>query len=342
MRSLGIAMRIGINGFGRTGRQVLRTTMEKYPGKLEVVAINTRSDVKTSAHLLKYDTNYGMYPGIVEAHEGALSVDGQRIIAFAESSPEEIPWNEAGVDVVIESTGFFTDAASASGHLKGGAKKVIISAPAKDEDITIVFGVNEELYRPAEHTIVSNASCTTNCIAPMAKILQDSFGIKHGLMSTVHAYTNDQQILDKSHKDLRRSRAAAQNIIPTSTGAAKVVGMIMPELAGRIHGLAFRVPVSTVSATDFVAELDRPTSVDEVNAAFQEAARGSMNGILDYTEEPLVSSDFKGNPHSCIIDGLTTIVVDDTMVKVVGWYDNEWGYATRISDFAALIADKGL
>lgn len=335
-------MRIGINGFGRTGRQVLRTTMERYPGKLEVVAVNTRSDVETSAHLFKYDTNYGTYPGTVEAQEGAISVDGQRIIAFAEANPEQIPWSEAGVDVVVESTGSFTDAASASGHLKGGAKKVIISAPAKGEDITIVLGVNEELYRPSEHTIVSNASCTTNCIAPMVKVLQDSFGIKHGLMSTVHAYTNDQQILDKSHKDLRRSRAAAQNIIPTTTGAAKVVGMIMPELEGRIHGLAFRVPVSTVSATDFVAELDRPTSVDEVNAAFQKAAQGAMKGILDYTEEPLVSSDFKGNPHSCIIDGLTTIVVDGTMVKVVGWYDNEWGYATRIADFAALIADKGL
>ena len=337
-----MTMKIGINGFGRTGRQVLRTTMERYPGKLEVVAVNTRSDVETSAHLFKYDTNYGTYPGVVEAQEGAISVDGQRIIAFAESNPEHIPWSEAGVDVVVESTGSFTDAASAAGHLKGGAKKVIISAPAKGEDITIVLGVNEELYRPAEHTIVSNASCTTNCIAPMVKVLQDSFGIKHGLMSTVHAYTNDQQILDKSHKDLRRSRAAAQNIIPTTTGAAKVVGMIMPELEGRIHGLAFRVPVSTVSATDFVAELERFTSVDEINAAFKEAAQGSMKGILDYTEEPLVSSDFKGNPHSCIFDGLTTIVVDGTMVKVVGWYDNEWGYATRIADFAALIADKGL
>tara|TARA_Y100000590_G_scaffold24541_2_gene27923 strand:- start:5521 stop:6471 length:951 start_codon:yes stop_codon:yes gene_type:complete len=316
--------------------------MERYPGKLEVVAVNTRSDVETSAHLFKYDTNYGTYPGTVEAQDGAISIDGQRIIAFAEANPEQIPWSEAGVDVVVESTGSFTDATSASGHLKGGAKKVIISAPAKGEDITIVLGVNEELYRPSEHTIVSNASCTTNCIAPMVKVLQDSFGIKHGLMSTVHAYTNDQQILDKSHKDLRRSRAAAQNIIPTTTGAAKVVGMIMPELEGRIHGLAFRVPVSTVSATDFVAELNRPTSVDEVNAAFQKAAQGAMKGILDYTEEPLVSSDFKGNPHSCVIDGLTTIVVDGTMVKVVGWYDNEWGYATRIADFAALIADKGL
>ena len=335
-------MKIGINGFGRTGRQVLRTTMERYPGKLEVVAVNTRSDVETSAHLFKYDTNYGTYPGTVEAQDGAISIDGQRIIAFAEANPEQIPWSEAGVDVVVESTGSFTDATSASGHLKGGAKKVIISAPAKGEDITIVLGVNEELYRPSEHTIVSNASCTTNCIAPMVKVLQDSFGIKHGLMSTVHAYTNDQQILDKSHKDLRRSRAAAQNIIPTTTGAAKVVGMIMPELEGRIHGLAFRVSVSTVSATDFVAELNRPTSVDEVNAAFQKAAQGAMKGILDYTEEPLVSSDFKGNPHSCVIDGLTTIVVDGTMVKVVGWYDNEWGYATRIADFAALIADKGL
>ena len=335
-------MKIGINGFGRTGRQVLRTTMERYPGKLEVVAVNTRSDVETSAHLFKYDTNYGTYPGTVEAQDGAISIDGQRIIAFAEANPEQIPWSEAGVDVVVESTGSFTDATSASGHLKGGAKKVIISAPAKGEDITIVLGVNEELYRPSEHTIVSNASCTTNCIAPMVKVLQDSFGIKHGLMSTVHAYTNDQQILDKSHKDLGRSRAAAQNIIPTTTGAAKVVGMIMPELEGRIHGLAFRVPVSTVSATDFVAELNRPTSVDEVNAAFQKAAQGAMKGILDYTEEPLVSSDFKGNPHSCVIDGLTTIVVDGTMVKVVGWYDNEWGYATRIADFAALIADKGL
>jgi glyceraldehyde 3-phosphate dehydrogenase len=335
-------MKIGINGFGRTGRQVLRATMERYPDKLEVVAVNTRSDVRTSAHLFKYDTNYGTYPGIVEAQEGALSVDGQRIIAFAEPSPEQIPWSDVGVEIVVESTGSFTDAVSASGHLKGGAKKVIISAPAQGEDITIVLGVNEELYDPTEHIIVSNASCTTNCIAPMVKVLQDSFGIKHGMMSTVHAYTNDQQILDKSHKDLRRSRAAAQNIIPTTTGAAKVVGMIMPELEGRIHGMAFRVPVSTVSATDFVAELNRPTSANEVNAAFKKAALGSMNGILDYTEEPLVSSDFKGNPHSCIIDGLTTIVVDGTMVKVIGWYDNEWGYATRIADFAALIADKGL
>jgi len=334
--------RVGINGFGRIGRQVLRATLERQSQKLEVSAVNDLADAKTNAHLFKYDTNYGTFPGSVEARNGSLVIDGSEVRVFAERDPARIPWAELGIDLVIESTGIFTDAAKASAHLDGGAKKVIISAPAKDEDITLVLRVNDSKYDPREHNIISNASCTTNCFAPMVKVLHEAFGIRYGLMSTIHAYTNDQKILDQVHGDLRRARAAAMNIIPTSTGAARAVGLVIPELQGKLHGVAFRVPTSTVSATDFTAVVERKTTVEEVNAAFKEAAGGSLKGILDYCDEPLVSSDFKGNPHSCIFDSLSTIVMEGEMVKVLGWYDNEWGYACRTADLSAFLADKGI
>ena len=334
--------RVGINGFGRIGRQVLRATLERQPQKLEVLAVNDLADAKTNAHLFKYDTNYGTFPGSVEARNGSLVIDGSEVRVFAERDPARIPWAELGIDLVIESTGLFTDAAKASAHLEGGAKKVIISAPAQDEDITLVLGVNDSKYDPKEHKIISNASCTTNCFAPMVKVLHEAFGIRYGLMSTIHAYTNDQKILDQVHGDLRRARAAAMNIIPTSTGAARAVGLVIPELQGKLHGVAFRVPTSTVSATDFTAVLERKVTVEEVNSAFKNAAGGSLKGIIDYCDEPLVSSDFKGNPHSCIFDSLSTIVMEGEMVKVLGWYDNEWGYACRTADLSAFLADKGI
>ena len=334
--------RVGINGFGRIGRLVLRATKERYPDKLEIVAVNDLTDAKTNAHLLKYDTTYGGYPGHVEASNGDLVVDGRSIRVFSERDPAKIPWSEMGVDLVVESTGLFTDAEKAGGHLEGGAKKVIISAPARGEDLTIVLGVNEHLYDGANHKIVSNASCTTNCFATMVKVLHDSFGVEHGVMSTIHSYTNDQAILDQRHPDLRRARAAAANIIPTSTGAARAVGLVLPELNGKLDGIAFRVPTITGSITDFVATVSRDVTVDEINAAYQEAADGKMKGILEYSDEPLVSSDFKGNSHSCIIDGLSTMVMQGRMVKVMGWYDNEWGYSCRTADLCALIADKGI
>ncbi len=334
--------RVGINGFGRIGRLVLRATKERYPDKLEIVAVNDLTDAKTNAHLLKYDTTYGGYPGHVEASNGDLVVDGRSIRVFSERDPAQIPWSEMGVDLVVESTGLFTDAEKAGGHLEGGAKKVIISAPARGEDLTIVLGVNEHLYDAANHKIVSNASCTTNCFATMVKVLHDSFGVEHGVMSTIHSYTNDQAILDQRHPDLRRARAAAANIIPTSTGAARAVGLVLPELNGKLDGIAFRVPTITGSITDFVATVSRDVTVDEINAAYQEAADGQMKGILEYSDEPLVSSDFKGNSHSCIIDGLSTMVMQGRMVKVMGWYDNEWGYSCRTADLCALIADKGI
>ena len=334
--------RVGINGFGRIGRLVLRATNERYPDKLEVAAVNDLTDAKTNAHLLKYDTTYGGYPGHVEASNGDLVVDGRSIRVFSERDPAKIPWSEMGVDLVVESTGLFTDAEKAGGHLEGGAKKVIISAPARGEDLTIVLGVNEHLYDGANHKIVSNASCTTNCFATMVKVLHDSFGVEHGVMSTIHSYTNDQAILDQRHSDLRRARAAAANIIPTSTGAARAVGLVLPELNGKLDGIAFRVPTITGSITDFVATVSRDVTVDEINAAYQEAADGKMKGILEYSDEPLVSSDFKGNSHSCIIDGLSTMVMQGRMVKVMGWYDNEWGYSCRTADLCALIADKGI
>lgn len=334
--------RIGINGFGRIGRQVLRATLERNSDKLEVVAVNDLSDSKTNAHLFKYDTNYGIYPGDVHPTENGLSIDGKEIKVLAERDPSKLQWGSLGIEIVVESTGIFTDAAKAAGHLEGGAKKVIISAPARGEDFMVVLGVNQDKYEPQHHNTISNASCTTNCIATMVKVLHDSFTVDHGLMTTVHAYTNDQRILDQTHDDLRRARAAAQNIIPTTTGAARAVGTILPELQGKIHGMALRVPVSTGSITDFVAKVSKTATVESINDAFREASRSSLNGILEYTEDPIVSSDIVKNSHSCIIDGLSTMVMEGNMVKILGWYDNEWGYSCRTSDLCAFLADKGL
>ena len=337
-----MATRVGINGFGRIGRQVHRAILERHPDGLDVAAINDLADAKTNAHLFKYDTNYGAFQGSVEARNGSLVVNGNEVRVFSERDPAQIPWAELGIDLVIESTGIFTDAKKASAHLAAGAKKVIISAPARNEDVTLVLGVNDAKYDPKGHSIISNASCTTNCFAPMVKVLHDAFGVRYGLMSTIHAYTNDQKILDQVQDDLRRARAAAMNIIPTSTGAARAVGLVLPELQGKLHGVAFRVPTSTVSATDFTALLERKATTDEVNAVFQEAASGTLKGILEYCDKPLVSSDFKGNPHSCIFDSLSTIVMEGDMVKVLGWYDNEWGYACRTADLSAFLVDKGI
>ena len=334
--------RIGINGFGRIGRQVTRSILERHSDELEIVAVNDLTDTETNAHLFKYDTNYGRYPGTVEASDGHVVVDGRPIKVFSERDPAKIPWGDLGVQLVIESTGFFTNAQQAGGHLEGGAKKVIISAPAKGDDLTVVMGVNEHKYDPAQHTVVSNASCTTNCVAPLVKVLNDTFGISHALMTTVHAYTNDQKILDQVHSDIRRARAAAANIIPTTTGAAKAVGVVMPEMQGKIHGMAFRVPVPTVSLIDLVANVERSVTRDDVNQAFQQASQETLSGVLEYCEEELVSSDFKGNPASAIFDAPSTMVMGDSMVKVLGWYDNEWGYSCRVGDLAAFMAAKGL
>ncbi len=334
--------RIGINGFGRIGRLVLRAMTSRHPDKIEVAAVNDLTDAETNAYLFKYDTNYGAYPGEVQAVDGGLRVDGRSIRVFSERDPARIPWSELDVDLVVESTGIFTDADKAAGHLEGGAKKVVISAPAKGEDLTIVLGVNDHLYDAAKHKVVSNASCTTNCFAPMVKVLHDAFGVEHGLMSTIHAYTNDQVIADQRHSDLRRSRAAAMNIIPTSTGAARAVGLVLPELNGKLHGVAFRVPTSTGSVTDFTAAVAKDASPDDVNQVFKDAAQGPLKGILEYVDQPLVSSDFRGNPHSCIFDALSTIVMEDRMVKIMGWYDNEWGYSCRTADLCALMHDKGI
>ena len=334
--------RVGINGFGRIGRLVTRATMERYPDKIEVAAVNDLTDDKTNAHLFKYDTSYGVYEGQVEASNGDLVIDGRNIKVFSERDPSNIPWSEMGVDLVVESTGIFTDGQQAAGHLQGGASKVIISAPASNVDLTMVMGVNDDQYDKEKHNIVSNASCTTNCFAPMVKVLHEAFGIEHGLMSTIHSYTNDQAILDQRHSDLRRARAAAMNIIPTSTGAARAVGLVLPELNGKLHGIAFRVPTATGSVTDFVVDLGRGVTVEEVNEAFKAAAQGSLRGILEYTEDPIVSSDVRGNPHSCIFDALSTIVMQDNMVKVMGWYDNEWGYSCRTADLCSFMSDQGI
>ena len=334
--------RIGINGFGRIGRQVLRATLERHPDKLEVVAVNDLSDSKTNAHLFKYDSSYGIYPGEVKPTEKGISIEGKEIQVLAERDPSNLPWGDLGIDIVVESTGIFTDAEKAAGHITGGAKKVIISAPARNEDVMVVLGVNQDKYEPSKHRILSNASCTTNCIANMVKVLHDNFKVKYGLMNTIHAYTNDQRILDQTHEDLRRARSAAQNLIPTTTGAARAVGAILPELQGKIHGMSLRVPVSTGSITDFVAEIEKTASVDDINEAFKSAAANELHGILEYTEDPIVSSDIVKNPHSCIIDGLSTMVMEGNMVKVLGWYDNEWGYSCRTSDLCAFLADKGL
>ncbi|HLI69098.1 MAG TPA: type I glyceraldehyde-3-phosphate dehydrogenase [Ktedonobacteraceae bacterium] len=337
-----MATRVGINGFGRIGRQSMKAILERHGGELEVVAINDLTDTKTNAHLLKYDSTYGRFPGEVEATPDSLIVNGHKIKVLAQRDPAQIPWGDVGAEIVIESTGFFTDAEKAAAHLHDSVKKVIISAPAKGEDLTIVLGVNEHMYDPARHHIISNASCTTNCLAPAAKVLNDAFGIEKGLMNTIHAYTNDQRIQDQLHSDLRRARAAAVNIIPTTTGAAKAVALVIPELKGRFDGMSLRVPNLTVSVVDFVATVRKETSKDAVNAAFKAAAAGELRGILDYTEEPLVSSDFRGDTHSSIIDGLTTQVLGGDLVKVVAWYDNEWGYSCRVSDLTAFIAQKGL
>ena len=334
--------RIGINGFGRIGRQVLRATLERHSDKLEVVAVNDLSDSKTNAHLFKYDSSYGIYPGEVKPTEKGISIEGKEIQVLAERDPSKLPWGDLGIDIVVESTGIFTDAEKAAGHITGGAKKVIISAPARNEDVMVVLGVNQDKYEPSKHRILSNASCTTNCIANMVKVLHDNFTVKYGLMNTIHAYTNDQRILDQTHEDLRRARSAAQNIIPTTTGAARAVGSILPELQGKIHGMSLRVPVATGSITDFVAEIEKTASVDDINEAFKSAAANELHGILEYTEDPIVSSDIVKNPHSCIIDGLSTMVMEGNMVKVLGWYDNEWGYSCRTSDLCAFLADKGL
>jgi glyceraldehyde 3-phosphate dehydrogenase len=334
--------KIGINGFGRVGRLALRAVNQYHKGKLEVAAINDLTDAKTNAHLLKWDSTYGRYPGEIKAADNSITVDGKEVKVLAERDPAKIPWHNFGVDIVIESTGLFTDAAKASAHLQGGAKKVLISAPAKNEDITIVLGVNEEKYQPNKHKIISNASCTTNCVAPVVKVLHQSFGVSRGLMTTIHAYTNDQRLLDMFHRDLRRARAAALNIVPTTTGAAKAVTQVIPELKGRLHGIAFRVPVATVSVVDLVADLEKEVTVEQINQAFQQAAAGPLAGILEYCQEELVSMDFKGNPASSIFDAPSTMVIAGSMVKVLAWYDNEWGYSCRLADLAAYIAKKGI
>jgi len=337
-----MATKIGINGFGRVGRLTLKAINQNHSGRLAVTAVNDLTDTKTNAHLLKWDSTYGSYPGKIEATEDSIIVDGNKVQVLSERDPANITWRDYGADIVIESTGLFTDATRAAAHLQGGGKKVIISAPARNEDITIVLGVNEDQYIPDKHNTISNASCTTNCIAPVVKVLHRSFGVNKGLMTTIHAYTGEQRILDTVHRDLRRARAAGMNIIPTTTGAARAVTQVIPELEGRLHGMAFRVPVPTVSVVDFVAELDKEVTIEQVNQAFQTAAEGPLSGILEYCQEELVSMDFKGNPASSIVDAPSTMVIAGNMVKVLAWYDNEWGYSCRLADLAAYVADKGL
>ncbi len=334
-------VRVGINGFGRIGRQVAKAIIEKYPDTLKVVAVNDLSPVETNAHLFKYDTNFGRFSGDVKIEDGSLVINGNKITNFSHRDPAEIPWGDEDIDIVIESTGLFLTGPKAQAHIDGGAKKVIISAPAKEEDLTIVMGVNHEVYDPATHHIVSNASCTTNCLAPAAMVVHEAFGIKKALMTTVHAYTNDQRILDMPHKDLRRARAAAMSIIPTSTGAAKAVALVVPDLKGKFDGYALRVPTSTVSVVDFVAELEKPTTTEELRKVLKEAADSRLKGIMGYEEEPLVSIDYKGNPNSSTIDAEFTQVMQGNMAKVVTWYDNEWGYSNRVADLANYMSQKG-
>ncbi|MGV3617808.1 MAG: type I glyceraldehyde-3-phosphate dehydrogenase [Fimbriimonas sp.] len=335
-----MATRIGINGFGRIGRLSLRTILARHPGELEVVAVNDLTDTKTNAHLFKHDSTYGNFAGEVGYDSDEIHVNGKAIKVFAEKDPGQIPWDSAGVDVVIESTGFFTDATKAVAHRNHGVKKVIISAPAKNEDKTIVLGVNDDAYDPANHHVISNASCTTNGLAPVAKVLHERFGIELGLLTTVHAFTNSQKTQDTAAKDLRDARAASQNIVPSSTGAAKAVGLVIPELQGKFTGMAFRVPTPTVSVVDFTALLTKDAEIEEINAAMKEYAEGRMKGILQYSDEELVSTDLRGNEHSSIFSSVDTVRVG-RMVKVVSWYDNEWGYASRIADIAKFVADKG-
>jgi glyceraldehyde 3-phosphate dehydrogenase len=337
-----MTVKVGINGFGRIGRQVYKAIYENYKGILDVEAVNDLMPVETNAHMLKYDSTYGRFPGEVEARDGDIYVDGEKLKSYAERDPSQLPWGELGIDIVLECTGIFRDRDKASMHLDAGAKKVLISAPGKEMDATFVLGVNEDTYDPANHHIISNASCTTNCLAPAAKVLHENFGIKRALMSTIHAITNGQKILDMAHKDLRRARTASANIIPTTTGAARAVGLVLPELNGKINGMAYRVPVVTVSVVDLTAELEKPTSVMEINEAFKAAAGGDgwLGKVLDYTEEPVVSSDFIGYPASSTIDGLSTDVMDGNMAKVVAWYDNEWGYSSRLADLTAFVAQN--
>jgi glyceraldehyde 3-phosphate dehydrogenase len=331
--------RVGINGFGRIGRQSLKALIERAPD-IEVVAVNDLVDADMNAHLFKHDSTYGAYPGDVRAGDRSIVIDGHEIQILAEKDPAALPWGDLGVDIVLESTGIFTDAAKARAHIDAGAKKVIISAPAKGEDITIVLGVNADRYDPAAHHIISNASCTTNCLAPAAKVVHDLLTIERGLMNTIHSYTNDQRILDVAHKDPRRARSAGQNIIPTTTGAAKALALVIPDLKGRFDGFSLRVPTPTVSVVDFTATVSRPTTVEALNDAFRSAAAGPLEGILGVSDEPLVSTDFKGDSRSAIIDAESTMVLDGTMVKVIAWYDNEWGYSCRVADLIAFVAAR--
>jgi glyceraldehyde 3-phosphate dehydrogenase len=330
--------KVAINGFGRIGRNVFRAAVGN--PAFEIVAINDLTDPKTLAHLLKYDSVHGKFAGTAEASDGALIVNGKEIKVCVERDPANLPWSAMGIDIVLECTGLFTNAEKASAHLKAGAKKVLISAPAKNEDVTIVMGVNENTYDPAKHNIISNASCTTNCLAPVAKVLQNAYGIRRGLMTTVHSYTNDQKILDLPHSDLRRARAAAASIIHTTTGAAKAVALVLPELKGKLNGFAMRVPTPNVSVVDFVAELDKNVTAEEVNAKLKAEAEGGLKGILGYTDEPLVSIDFRGDARSSIVDGLSTMVLEGNLLKVISWYDNEWGYSCRLADLTTLVSNK--
>jgi glyceraldehyde 3-phosphate dehydrogenase len=338
-----MAVKVGINGFGRIGRLSLRAILEYYPNDIEVVALNDLTDAKTNALLFKHDSNYGKFEGEVVAEDKDILINGKRIVVHSQKDPALIPWDAQGVQVVLESTGLFTDADKAAAHFHAPTvKKVIISAPAKGEDVTLVLGVNDEKYDPEHHKIISNASCTTNCLAPVARVLQDNFGIKTGFMTTVHSYTNDQKVADQAHKDLRRARAAAQSIIPTSTGAAKALGVVVPEVQGKMNGISLRVPTPTVSLVDLVVETEKPITKDAVNAAFRRAAEGRMKGYLGVTDEPLVSTDFVGDPRSSIVDEQETMVIGEHAVKVLAWYDNEWGYSCRIADLIHFIAQKGL
>ena len=335
-----MSTRIAINGFGRIGRQALRVLLERYKD-IDVAAVNDLGDAKTLAHLFRHDSNYGNYPGRVTQSADSFTIDGKTIKLLSERDPAKLPWKDLGVGLVIESTGFFTDAAKARAHIEAGARRVIISAPGKNDDVTICLGVNEEVYDPAKHTIISNASCTTNCLATIVKVLSDELGIVKGSMTTVHSYTNDQRILDFPHEDLRRARAAALNIIPTSTGAARALHLVVPAVKGKLDGISLRVPTPTVSIVDLVAQTEKPTTKDAVNDLFRKYESGRMKGILGVSDEPLVSMDYKGDPRSAIVDALSTMVVGDNLVKVFAWYDNEWGYSNRLADLAAFVLAKG-
>jgi glyceraldehyde 3-phosphate dehydrogenase len=335
-----MAVRVAINGFGRIGRNVLRSAKQAGRDDIDFVAVNDLTDAQALAHLLRYDSVHGKYPGTVEVSGEGIVVDGDTIRVLSERDPAQLPWGDLGVDIVVESTGFFTQRDAAAKHLEAGARKVIISAPAKQEDVTIVLGVNEDKYDPAQHDVISNASCTTNCLAPVVKVLSDAFGFRHGVMTTVHSYTNDQNILDLPHKDMRRARAAAMSMIPTTTGAARATGLVLPEVDGRIDGMAIRVPTPDVSLVDLVAELEKDVTAEDVNQAFEEASNGRMKGVLGVSREPLVSIDYTGNPHSSIVDAISTSVMQGRMVKVLSWYDNEWGYSTRVIDLVSYVAER--